>query len=162
MNKPYQISKEVEVEVIGVNEAPNLHDQDFYAWTREQVKFLKDKTFDKLDLIHLVELVESNGNSYAHNIVGNLEDLLMNLLRWRYQLKAGSREVRKIDVQRTRLAQHIKNMPSLKNVLLERLLNSYQLAISWAVLENGLDNSYFPATCEWTLDQILDSNFYPN
>lgn len=160
MNKPYQISKKVEV--VGENEAPNLHDRDFYAWTCEQAKFLKDKTLDKLDLIHLVEVVESDGNRYAQNIVCNLEDLLINLLRWKYQLKARAREVKKIDVQRSRIAQNLKNMPSLKNVLLERLLDNYRLAIRGAALENGLNQSYFPATCEWTLDQILDSNFYPN
>jgi len=29
----------------------NLYDQDFFAWTQEQAKLIKEKSFDKLDFI---------------------------------------------------------------------------------------------------------------
>ncbi|MBY0245334.1 MAG: DUF29 domain-containing protein, partial [Sphingobacteriaceae bacterium] len=35
--------------------ALNLYDQDFFAWTQEQAKLIKEKNFDKLDLTNLIE-----------------------------------------------------------------------------------------------------------
>ena len=30
-----------------------LYDKDFYAWTQEQAKLIRQKALDKLDLVHL-------------------------------------------------------------------------------------------------------------
>ena len=39
----------------------NLHNIDFYAWTEQQAKYLKEKALDKLDLTYLLEEVISMG-----------------------------------------------------------------------------------------------------
>ncbi|MDA0910578.1 MAG: DUF29 domain-containing protein [Proteobacteria bacterium] len=43
--------------------ANTLYDRDFYAWTMQTVKALREKAFDKVDIEHLVEEVESMGKS---------------------------------------------------------------------------------------------------
>lgn len=39
----------------------NLYETDFYAWTLEQSKLLKEGDFEHLDTINLVEEIESLG-----------------------------------------------------------------------------------------------------
>ena len=141
----------------------SLYEKDYFAWTKEQAKFIKEKSFDKLDLTHLFEEVEDMGNRHADEIESRLEVLLMHLLKWKYQHEAvSSGWTGTIEEQRYRIARRIKKMPSLKNILPELLSDVYQDAIRGAAKDTGLNSSAFPTKCEWTIEQILDTNFYPN
>ncbi|WP_199244169.1 DUF29 domain-containing protein [Caedibacter taeniospiralis] len=40
-----------------------LYEKDFYAWTMQTVKALRERAFDNLDIDHLAEEVESMGKS---------------------------------------------------------------------------------------------------
>ena len=43
---------------------PNdLYEADFYAWTQEQARLLRERRWDDLDLENLVDEVESVGRS---------------------------------------------------------------------------------------------------
>lgn len=35
----------------------NLYEEDFYAWTQEQSKLIKQRMFEKLDVLHLSDEV---------------------------------------------------------------------------------------------------------
>jgi hypothetical protein len=143
--------------------ALNLYDQDFYAWTQEQAKLIKEKSFDKLDLTHLFEEVEDMGNRHADEIDSRLQILLMHLLKWKYQPNLQSRSWQlTIKEQRLSLERRLKKMPSLKSKLPEIFNDSYAPALLNAEKETGLSESAFPTNCEWTIDQVLDNNFYPN
>ncbi len=43
--------------------ADPVNQQDFYAWTQQQADLLRSRQFNKVDLEHLIEEVESLGNS---------------------------------------------------------------------------------------------------
>ena len=60
----------------------NLYEEDFYAWTQEQVKLLKEKTLDKLDLKHLCEEVESMGASERSELVNRLKIIYFLLVEY--------------------------------------------------------------------------------
>ena len=38
-----------------------LYNTDFYAWTQEQARWIRQKAFDKLDIEHLFDEIESMG-----------------------------------------------------------------------------------------------------
>ncbi len=40
---------------------PDLYETDFYAWTQEQADFLRLGKVDHLNVVHLVEEIESLG-----------------------------------------------------------------------------------------------------
>ena len=146
--------------------ALNLYDTDFYAWTQEQAKLIKIKAFEKLDLTHLQEELISMGASEKRELGSRLEQLLMHLLKWKYQptyINKKSWE-RTIKEQRKKLQIHLKDNPSLKNpdTFNERFIEAYDTAILRAAEETGLEEEVFPSNCEWTAEQILDNNFYPN
>lgn len=41
--------------------ASNLYETDFYAWTQEQASLLRDRQWSQLDLLNLIEEIESLG-----------------------------------------------------------------------------------------------------
>ena len=143
-----------------------LYEQDFYAWTQVQEKLIKQRAFDKLDLIHLQEELHSMGVSEKRELSHRLEMLLMHLLKWKYQptyINKKSWE-RTIKEQRIKLHRHLKDNPSLKNetTFNERFIEAYETAILLAAEETGLDEKNFPVSCEWTQPQVLDDSFFPN
>lgn len=141
----------------------NLYDQDFYAWTKEQAKLIKDKAFDKLDIAHLFEEVEDMGNRHADEIESRLAVLLTHLLKWKYQPNLQSRSWQlTIKEQRRGINKRLKKMPSLKSKLPELFIEAYEDSILEAEKETGLDEKTFPAVCEWTIEQVIDDEFLPD
>lgn len=140
----------------------SLYDQDFFAWTQEQAKFIKEKSFDKLDITHLFEEVEDMGNRHADEIESRLEVLLMHLLKWKYQPNLQSRSWQlTIKEQRLAITRRLKKMPSLKSKIPELFEESYITSLLRAERETGLPSNTFPEKCEWSFEQALDENYYP-
>ena len=141
----------------------NLYDRDFFAWTQAQANFIKHKEFDKLDLINLQEEVESMGKRERRELANRLEVLLMHLLKWKYQYEEQSKSwIRTIREQRHQILMVIEDNPSLKLELSNYLVKSYSYARINAHNETGIFLKSFPEQCEWTLEQILNEEFYPN
>lgn len=141
----------------------SLYNKDFYAWTVEQAQLIKNKAFDKLDLTHLIEEVTSMGAREKSELKNRLALLLMHLLKWKFQPARRSRSWQNtIYDQREELTDLLEDNPSLKARLNETLIKAYQKAVREAVNETGLDEKSFPATCEWTLTQIMTEEFLPS
>lgn len=141
----------------------SLYDKDFYAWTQEQAKLIKDNLLGKLDLIHLQEELISMGASEKRELDSRLSVLLMHLLKWKYQPARQCKSwIRTIKIQRIEVIKHLKNNHSLRAVADEYLLDAYNTAVLKAAEETNLDDDVFPTNCEWTIDQVLDNDFYPN
>lgn len=143
--------------------ALNLYDQDFFAWTQEQAKLIKEKNFDKLDLTNLIEEVESMGNQNKTELRNRLAVLLMHLLKWKYQpeLKGNSWYLT-ITNQRSDIADLIEDNPSLKHFLPELFARAYTRSVTKASIETGIKKAAFPQESEWSIEQTLDEEFFPN
>ncbi|TXI94173.1 MAG: DUF29 domain-containing protein [Neisseriales bacterium] len=141
----------------------SLYEKDFYAWTQEQANFLKQKDFDKLDLLHLMDEVESMGNQNKTELKNRLAVLLMHLLKWKFQpeLKSNSWYLT-IANQRLDIADLIDDNPSLKHFLPELFDKAYAKAVTKANIETGIKKSAFPDKCEWSIEQVLNEEFFPN
>ncbi len=141
----------------------SLYEQDFYAWTKQQAKLIKEKTLDKLDLLNLFEEVESMGASEVRELESRMEVLLIHLLKWKFQpSRRGSSWELTIKEQRIRIKKRIKKMPSLKSMLDEAFVDAYEVAVYEAAKVTKLSFNAFPEVCEWTLEQILNDGFFPN
>ena len=68
------------------------YESDLYEWTREQADALRRRASNALDWGNLAEEIESLGNSNIDQIEFRLEDLILHLLKWKYQpeLQCGS------------------------------------------------------------------------
>jgi len=63
----------------------NLYDTDFLIWVERQVKLLRGRQFDQLDLDHLTDEIADMGGQLKRELRHRLELLLMHLLKYRYQ-----------------------------------------------------------------------------
>lgn len=143
--------------------ANTLYDNDFYAWTQEQAALLRAKRWADLDLENLVDEVESVGGSERREINSRLEVLLAHLLKWKYQ--PGRRVpswINTISEQRSRLVESIESSPSLRPFMTEAFPKRYGAARLAAEKETGIAFVLFPDECPFTLEQVMNPEFYPD
>jgi hypothetical protein len=100
------------------------------------------------------------GNSDLDQIEPRLEDLILHLLKWKYQpeLQCGSWRGSIFEARR-RIARLIKRNPSLGSYPGEYLPEAYPAARERALLETGLYR--LTETCPWTIEQVLAGDFLP-
>jgi predicted nucleic acid-binding Zn-ribbon protein len=139
-----------------------LHTADFFAWTIQQAQLLREGRFAEIDREHLAEEIEDMGKSLQRELVHRLTILLLHLLKWQYQIGYQSKSWRyTIEEQREQLADHLQDNPSLHYKLPESMLRAYKYARTGAARETGLPKSTFPEQCPWSLEQVLDTAFWP-
>jgi hypothetical protein len=139
-----------------------LYETDFYAWTIEQAKFLKDGVWDCLDISNLVEEIESLGKQQRQELRNRLGILLGHLLKWEFQSSHRSKSwLATIREQRRRIVDLLEESPSLKPYLPEVLEKAYQDGVDLAVRETSLNYKDFPQECLYSLEQVLDFSFFP-
>jgi hypothetical protein len=133
---------------------------DFYAWTQQQAKLLRNKEIDRIDWCNLAEEIEDMGRSEKRQLESRLEILIMHLLKWQFQPNFRSRSWQlTIKEQRLRLEKLLAENPSLKSSLADIKEKIYPLAVISAEKETGL--SSFPETCPYDLTEIFTPEFFP-
>jgi hypothetical protein len=138
----------------------NLYETDFYAWTLEQSKLLKEGDFKHLDIINLVEEIESLGKQQRQELRNRLGVLIGHLLKWDYQPEKRSKSWRvTIQIQRREISDLLEENPSLKPYLSEAIAKGYQAALDLVRLETPLDYEDLPKNCPYTPEQLFDPNF---
>ncbi len=139
-----------------------LYEEDFYAWANQQAELLRAGKISEADIEHIAEEIESMGKSEKRELASRLNVLLLHLLKWQYQPgRRGASWQATIRVQRRDLAVHMKDNRSLKAVLPEAIEQAYGNAIIEAGAETGLLESTFPAACPWSMEQLMDLDFWP-
>jgi hypothetical protein len=139
------------------------YDTDFYAWTQTQAAAIRAKAVAALDIDHLAEEVEDLGRAVRKAIGSQLERLLLHLLKWRYDPDTDPRRLWRVTVRHARreIADDLAENRSLQDYPAERLSLAYRRARMDAADEMGLPLATFPEACPWTIDQVLDADFWP-
>jgi Domain of unknown function DUF29 len=138
------------------------YETDFHAWTQTQAAALRAKEWQTLDIEHLAEEIESLGISDEHAITRQLQRLLAHLLKWRYQPTHRSPSWRRsIDQARDAIADRITRSPSLRGLPAQGLGIAYRRGRRDAQTDTGFPLAAFPEVCPWTIEQVLDADFWP-
>lgn len=141
----------------------DLYESDFYEWTRQQAKLLRERRWDDLDLENLVEEVQSVGISDKREIASRLKVLLAHLLKWMFQPGIRNNSWSgTIHEQRSRIARVLADSPSLKSYPASVLVDEYDSARLLASSETGIALDLFPETCPFTIEQALDMAYLPD
>ena len=139
-----------------------LYEQDFHAWTEEQVGALRSGQTHGLDIEHLAEEIEDMGRSQRRAVKSALLIILSHLLKYRYQPDRRTNSWRAtIREHRRRVRDELADSPSLRPYSERILAECYQDAREAAADESGLPVGTFPAACPFALEQALDRNFLP-
>jgi hypothetical protein len=139
-----------------------LYKTDFYVWTQEQARLLRKRRFDALDLDNLVDEVQSVGSSEKREIRDRLRTLLVQLLKWKFQLGlrcSGWRTT--IWEQRYNITEIIQGSPSLRSYVPQTMHLAYIGATLAASQDTGLAIGIFPPECPFEANEVLDLAFFP-
>lgn len=142
---------------------PNdLYETDFYAWTQEQARLLRERRFTDLDLDNLVDEVQSVGSSEKREIRRRLKILLAHLLKWQLQPgRRGPSWKRTISAQRNELRAIIEDSPSLRACVMDHVTEAHDGAVVMASEETGIAVGVFSGECPFTAAQVMDLEFFP-
>nr|WP_199290378.1 DUF29 domain-containing protein [Leptolyngbya sp. FACHB-36] len=142
--------------------ALNLYEADFYAWTQEQTKLLRNQQWSQVDLPNLIEEIESLGKQQRQELRSRLSVLVGHLLKWKHLSQGESRSwLATIRIQRLDIAELLEDNPSLKPYLEEALRKAYVRGVELAIAETNLPSRTFPPDCAYRLAEVLDDRFYP-
>jgi hypothetical protein len=135
---------------------------DFHRWTRDQSDALASRDHARLDVVNLLDEVESVGRSQRTALESHLCVLLVHLLKFRMQPQRTTPSRRHtLKAQRVAIARLIARNPSLRAYPAAILDATYRDAVRDAAGETGLDPRLFPPALPFALDEILDPEFEP-
>ena len=139
------------------------YQKDFYSWTRDQAELLKAGRFNELDVVNLIEEIETMGRSEKRELESRLTVLLVHLLKWQYQPTQRGRSWQlTIQEQRLEFFDVLNDNPGLKPQVQALLTRSYHKSKIRASKESGLDTNVFPSVCPWEFAQLMDDAFLPD
>jgi hypothetical protein len=134
-----------------------LYDQDFYAWTQQQVELLRSGRLTELDIGNLVEEIESLGKQQRQELCNRLGVLLGHLLKWHYQPEARSRSwTATIREQRQQIQDLLADNPSLSPYLPEAIAKAYRYGLALVERETPVDLKTLPQTCPFSEAEIFE------
>jgi Domain of unknown function DUF29 len=142
----------------------SLYHRDFFAWTRHQAAVLRRAAtrgpISDLDLENLAEEIESLGNRDRRALISQIarvtEHLLSCIIRgWKSPVPVGK--------ARSTCTVRRADSPGLKVELEAILSESYEDGRRFAArsLRNELAPTTLPEVCPYSLDQILNRDWWP-
>ena len=140
-----------------------LYDSDFCEWTQRTAQLLRQRRFKDLDVEHVAEEIEDMGKRDLRELCSRLEVLLAHLLKWKFQPRRRSRSWRAtIRAQRVDIQKLLRHSPSLRQRLSTEQRESYRVAVGLATDATGVKRDRFPASCPFSIEEILDEEFLPD
>lgn len=141
------------------------YNKDIIAWANEQAALIRARRFDLLDIEHIAEEIEDVGKSEQRELESRMAVLIAHLLKWQFQpTHRGVSWELTIKDQRRMVSRRLKQTPSLKASLLdtEWIDDAWADATIQATKETGVGRVMFPKSCPWTMEQVLDDEFFPD
>ena len=149
-----------------------LYDRDLQRWIEQTIQQLREREFGSLDVEHLIEELVDLGKAEKNALKSNLTILLAHLLKLRVQhdvpdMMKGSWFSSVLE-HRQRVLNNLADTPSLKNFLVEAVEKAYPDSRKLAIKEGKLakfgvrvpEESEYPMVCPFSIEQILDEDFY--
>ena len=141
------------------------YDEDVLLWSEQQARLLRSGDFSRLDIEHLADEIEDVGKAEQRELVSRLAVLIGHLLKWRFQPERRGNSWRgTIRNQRTRIALVMKRTPSLRRLLHdpEWATEAWLSGLEVAAKDMGIEEGELPQENPWTMDRIIDPDFWPD
>ena len=147
--------------VIQIN-AKTLYEQDFNLWIEETVNLLKTRQLDQIDYDNLIEEVEDLSKNQKDDLEIHLENILRNLLRWKYLIPERVNDW-KVEILRNRIdiKRIIRDSPSLEQYIDSVLDECYKTARLLAATQMGVDIEIFPIDLPFQKENIVNPDYLP-
>ena len=140
--------------------ATTAYDRDFYSWTLEQARLVREGRWDGIDRANLAEEIESLGREQFDKLESALHVLLIHMLKWDQQPNRRGRSwLLAIEEQRVRVSTLLSDNPGLKPRVPDALARAYRLARIRAMRQTGLQQKQFPQECPYAWDDVVGREF---
>lgn len=136
--------------------AMTLYEADEHRWIEEQIEALRSGRIDQIDREHLIELLTDMTIRDRRELRSRLTILLLHILKTRFEPERLSRSwISTILAQQSELRALLEGIPSIAQYVPDLLPKSYDDALRRAARETGLPRSQFPASCPWSIEEVL-------
>jgi predicted DNA-binding ribbon-helix-helix protein len=136
------------------------YERDFYSWSIEQARLIREGRTDALDRDNLAEEIESLGREQFNKLVSALRVAMLHMLKWDHQPARRSRSwTLSIKQQRFEINDVLGDNPGLKPRIADAITRAYRGARIDAAKETELDEAEFPASCPYSFDDITKRDF---
>lgn len=147
---------------------PIMRAQDYYGWCLEQQAFLAARDTTGLDYDHLAEELFDAAMSALDELTTRLQHVLTHLLKLHLGREHKPHDFDRaargwwltVREQRVRLQGKLARSRTLRTELPQVLEEAYAAARLEAAKDLPIAESLVPATCPWTLDEILHVNWF--
>jgi Domain of unknown function DUF29 len=152
---------EGEAELVPAEEPAGAgYDRDFYSWSLEQARLVREGRWDAVDRANVAEEIESLGREQFNKLESALRVLMLHMLKWDHQPALRARSwVLSIKAQRAELENIMADNPGLKPRIGEAISRAYRRASIEAARETGLDEEQFSKSCPYAWDHIVSRVF---
>lgn len=145
-----------------MNNLATEYEHDFYVWVQRHIALLKQGKVSEIDVEHLILELEDMGKSNLRELESRFVVLIAHLLKWQLQPEKRSNSwSSSINEQRVQIARLLRKIPSLKREMPNAIKDAFADAVKLAAKETKLPQATFPNECSYTLEQLLDDDFYP-
>jgi len=139
-----------------------LYEFDDAEWLQETVKLIKNHQFEQLDIENLIEELEDLGKEKKNAVVSLLEQIIRHLLLLQYW--TGEADYNRVHweekIYSFRVQLRRKITTNLRNYLDSEFDSIYQDALGFVKIKTQ-NSVNFPPECPYTLEQLLDINWFP-
>jgi len=148
--------------MISVPSSVSLYEQDYVEWLDATLEQLQNRDLKDLDWTNLIEEVEALGSEQRHKVESYLRQLLKHLLLYQYweseKAYCAKDWLEEIDDFRNELEILLRSK-TLSNYTFSILETAYQRAKRSAKITSDLN--IFPVNCSYSMEQILDPDWFP-
>jgi hypothetical protein len=136
------------------------YDTDFYSWSLEQARLVRQGLWAELDRDNVAEEIESLAQGQFDKLETAFRVLLIHMLKWDHQPKRRSRSwIISIKEQRLEIDDILKDNPGLRPRIPEAIDRAYRKAILAAAKETKLDEAVFSETLVYSFEDMMKREF---
>ena len=139
-----------------------LYESDYDRWLTEMVEILKNRDLKKLDYDNLIEELEALGRSERNAVKSLLLQIIVHLMLYQFWQLEKERNANHwaAEIITFRVQLEDKLTTNLRNYLAEELPKIYQNAL--LIVQKKTQLNSFPEHCPYSLEQLLDKQWFPN
>jgi hypothetical protein len=135
----------------------DLYERDETAWLETMAELIRLGRLNEIDYPHLAEYLTDMARRDRREVESRLTVLLVHVLKWIHQPLWRSGGWKATIIEQRQELDGLVSRGVLRNHAETVLADAYCNAVERAAAETGLSIETFPATCPFTLDQLLSA-----
>ena len=149
-------------DVAGADTVPDRYTEDFYSWTQREAEMLKLGRFEHVDIVNVIEEIETSGRSEASALESAYRLICMHQLERIVQPERADSEswTRTIVRERLNAARLLEDNPGLKPRRGALFARAYAHARKEAAIETRLPLNALPEAAPFSFEEITDESFW--